>query len=146
MSVIIPIPSSFRLYKSWATLGCITAEMNECLLKGCGVRFLMSNFLSTSHAVKEVEGGGWRETKMLIEPRREVSLDDCKEYWQNWELSCSKTVFSFAYCLELSHVLNIILVKFRKERPSFILDLTVLFLGVYIEEKFSWLKKKKMFF
>lgn len=115
-----PHPIFLPIYKSWATLGCITAEMNELPSKDVGSGFLMSNFLSTSHAVKEVEGG--------VKGNQDVDRTQEKSAW--WlqgilaklriKLQQVKTVFSFAYCLELSHVLNIILVKFRKERPSFI--------------------------
>lgn len=60
--------------------------------------------------------------------------DDLKEYWQSPEL-CSnfKTVFSFTHHLELSYVLNILLVNFRKGRLplSIHLDSTILFLVIY---------------
>lgn len=44
---------------------------------------------------------------------------DPEQNWQSPQLCGNfKTLFSFTHCLELSHVLNILLVNFRKGTPS----------------------------
>lgn len=82
-----------------------------------------SDFLSSASLAQVMLSGRWKgvEGNQDVDRTEERSQpDDSKEYWQSRELCGNfKTVFSFTH-LELSHVLNIILVNFRKGRPSLI--------------------------
>ena len=83
-----------------------------------------SDFLSSASLAQVTLSERWKgvEGNQDVDRTEERSQpDDSEEYWQSRELCGNfKTVFSFTHHLELSHVLNIILVNFRKGRPSLI--------------------------
>ena len=109
-----------------------------------------SDFSSATSLAQVTLSEKWRGVKgnQDVDRTQERSQpDDCKEYWQSWELSCSvKTIFSFAHCLELSHVLKLSWwISGRRDHLSFGLN-NFIFRCIHRGEILLVKKEKKSFF